>query len=97
MLEQLASWLQALEGEHFEFKEARNSYEFDQLARYLCALANEGGGRMVLGITDRRPRRVVGTRAFSQIERTRAGLHEELPLRIGVREIVHPDGRVLVF
>lgn len=89
--------MQALEGERFEFKEAKNSFEFDQLVRYLCALANEGGGRMLLGITDRRPRRVVGSRAFAQLERTRAGLLARLPLRIDVREVFHPDGRVVVF
>jgi ATP-dependent DNA helicase RecG len=39
----------------------------------------------------------VGTSAFSDLERTKAGLIERLHLRIEVDEIFHPDGRVLVF
>ena len=32
---------------------------------------NLGGGRVVFGITDKRPRKVVGSQAFEQPERTR--------------------------
>src|SRR5207247_9155817 len=62
-----------------------------------AALANEGGGKMILGVTDRPPRRVVGTQAFSDLERTKAGLVERLRLRIYGDEIAHPDGRVVIF
>lgn len=61
-IEQLLELLQAEEGEHLEFKEAKERYDFEKLAKYCAALANEGGGRVVLGVTDKRPRRVVGTR-----------------------------------
>ena len=50
------------------------------------ALANEGGGKIVLGVTDRRPRRVVGTAAFDEPGRTEAGLHQRLSHRIPVEE-----------
>ena len=60
-----------------EAKEAKQSYPFDKLVKYCAALANEGGGKVILGVTDRRPRRIVGTRAFTQPERTRAGLIEK--------------------
>lgn len=96
-LRQLEGWLLAQEGESLEFKEAKNQYPFDSLVKYCCALANEGGGRIILGVTDRRPRKVVGTRAFSQPEQTRNTLMQRLPLRIEVLEIAHSDGRVLVF
>lgn len=95
--EQLQKWMGGEENEHLEFKEARNSFEFDNLARYCVALANEGGGRFVLGVTDKRPRRVVGTQAFVSLGRTKAGLMERLRLRVDVEELDHPDGRVLVF
>lgn len=53
---------------------------------------------MILGVTDRRPRRVVGSRAFAtDLERTKAGLVERLRLRIAATELAHADGRVLVF
>ncbi len=97
ILEQLEQWMQSVEGEHFEFKEARSDYNFEKLASYCCALANEGGGKVILGVTDKRPRRVVGTQAFIQPERTRQGLIDRIPLRIEVQEIQHPQGRVLVF
>ena len=44
-----------------------------------------------------RPRKVVGSQAFADLERTKAGLIEKLRLRIDAQEIVRPDGRVLVF
>jgi ATP-dependent DNA helicase RecG len=94
---QVQQWLNAQEGERLEFKEARNQFSFDELARYCCALANEGGGKVVLGVTAARPRRVVGTKAFPQFEDTRRSLMEKIPLRIDVWEVPHPDGRVLVF
>jgi ATP-dependent DNA helicase RecG len=96
-VEQLEKMLASKEGEHCEFKEAKNSYEFENLVKYCAALANEGGGDFVLGVTDKRPRRIVGTRAFKQPERTRAGLIERLHLNIDFSVFDHPDGRVLVF
>lgn len=93
----LHSWLASQEGEQLEFKEARNAFSEDELAKYCCALANEGGGKLVLGVSDHRPRRVVGTTAFPQIEAVRRKLMEQLPLRIEIEEIPHPDGRVLAF
>jgi len=38
------------EDEHLEFKEAANNFHFEDLVDYCVALANEGGGRMLLGI-----------------------------------------------
>ena len=63
---------------------------------YCAALANEGGGRIVLGVTDQRPRRIVGTLAFAEPGRTEAGLHERLRHRIPVEELRTAEGRVLV-
>ena len=96
-IEMLQEWLEAKEGEHFEFKEAKEQYSFDKLAQYCCALSNEGGGKILLGVSDKRPRMVVGTAAFTQPEDTRRSLSEKLHLLIDFMEIKHPDGRVLVF
>lgn len=97
LVAQLHEWTTEIEGEHFEFKEARNHFSFEELAKYCCAFANEGGGRVVLGVTNLRPRRVVGTAAFAQPEETRKRLIDALRLSIGVLEIPHTAGRVLVF
>lgn len=65
------SILEAAEGSRLEFKEAKNRYDFDELLHYCVALANEGGGKIVLGVTDKRPRHVVGTQAFLEPGRQR--------------------------
>jgi ATP-dependent DNA helicase RecG len=96
-VEQLEQILSSKEGENLEFKEAKNSYGFKELVKYCAALANEGGGEIVLGVTDNRPRNVVGSQAFRQPERTRAGLIERLHLNIDFSIVDHPEGRVLVF
>ena len=97
----LEEWVQDKEGETLEFKRATNRFDFEDLAKYCSALANEGGGRIVLGVTDERPRQIVGSKAFDQPERTRKGLCERIPLAIDFEEIHHPDcasgSRVLVF
>ena len=85
------------EGEHLEFKEAKNRYDFEELVKYCAAFANEGGGLFVLGVTDKMPRKIVGTEAFPSSEKTKASLIERLSLRIEIEEIIDPDGRVLVF
>ena len=95
--DELQGWLQAKEDEHLEFKEAKNHFDFEELVKYCAALANEGGGKMALGVTDRRPRRVIGTEAFRDLEKTRAALTDRLRLRIETEVFAHPDGRVVAF
>lgn len=93
----LGDWMDDAEDEHLEFKEAKNRFDFEELVKYCCALANEGGGKIIFGVTDKRPRSVVGTKAFAELQRTKLGLLERLRLRIDVRELTRPEGRVLVF
>ncbi len=94
--EQFQQMLAAPEGSRVEFKSASGGYHFDSLAQYCVALANEGGGHVVLGVTDRRPRQVVGSAAFAEPGRTEAGLHQKLGHRIPVEELFHEGGRVVI-
>ena len=96
-IDELKNWMLNVEDEHLEFKEAKNQYSVDKLIRYCSALANEGGGKMVLGVTDKKPRSVVGTRAFDELNSVKAKLVDKLGLRIEATVVDHPDGRVLVF
>lgn len=96
-LADLTAWLNDRETERLEFKEAKNAYDLDKLVRYCAALANEGGGFMVLGVTDRRPRSVVGSNACGNVEKVTKDLLERLRLRIEATELAHADGRVVVF
>ncbi len=96
-VEQVDALIRAKEGENLEFKEAKSSCSFTDLAKYGCALANESGGMIVLGVTDKRPRRVAGTRAFEQPEDVRRKLIETLHIDIDFSQTAHPGGRVLIF
>lgn len=95
-LDQLQQWLSEPEGTNLEFKEAKTNFHFEKLVQYCVALANEGGGKIILGVTDLRPRRIVGTTAFAEPGRTEAGLYDRLSHRIPVEEIHTAEGRVLV-
>jgi ATP-dependent DNA helicase RecG len=88
-LEELHVWLSEPEGERLEFKEAKANFHFETLTKYCAALANEGGGKIILGVTDRRPRRVVGSTAFEEPGRTVAGLINRLGIQIRAEEILH--------
>lgn len=91
-------WLQALsETQTLEFKEAKNRYDDDKLFKYCVAIANEGGGHFVLGVTDSIPRSVVGTNAYPNAVKTAEKIFDKIGFRVDVHEVNHPDGRVVVF
>ena len=89
--------LEAKEGESIRFKEAKNRFDFGETARCCCALANCGGGKSVFGITDERPRQMVGSNAFNQPERTRKGLINKLKIMVDFQLYEYQGKRVLVF
>ncbi|MFH2029547.1 MAG: ATP-binding protein [Bacteroidota bacterium] len=80
-----------------EFKEAKTQFDFDKTLQYCVALANEGGGKFVLGITNKRPRKIIGTSAFQNPVKTASQIYNKLHFRVDIDTIAHPDGRVLVF
>lgn len=94
-IDQLHGWMKSTESEHLEFKEAKAGFESDKLTRYCCALANEGGGHMVLGVTDKRPRAIVGSKAFISLEEIKSKLIQRLQIRIDIDEVLTEKGRVL--
>ena len=57
--EEFQDLLESPEGSRVEFKAASGGFLFEGLVKYCVALANEGGGVVILGVTDQRPRRVV--------------------------------------
>ena len=86
----------ASETQNLEFKEARQQYDTTKLCRYCVAIANEGGGHLVLGIADKLPRPVVGSAAFADTQGTAEKLFQWLGFRVDVEAVAHPDGRVVV-
>jgi len=85
------------EHERLEFKEARQQLHIEDLFRYCVALGNEGGGTLLLGITDKVPRQVVGTSAYGNLDKIKSQIFNKLHFRVEVEAVLHPDGRVLVF
>jgi len=100
-LETLEKWLLApSETEQLEFKEAKLQYDSTKLLKYCVAMGNEGGGYIVLGVTDKPPRQVVGSQAWSTVEelnKIKAHIFQKLRFRVDITELQHPSGRVLIF
>lgn len=95
---QIDSWRAARsEHQNLEFKEAKLQFDNRKLYRYCVALANEGGGHLLLGIEGKPPRKVVGTSAFNDPVDMAAKMFQVLGFRVDIEEVLHPDGRVLVF
>ena len=96
------------ETEVFEFKEARNGYDFNKLGKYFSALSNEANlkGRhnawLIFGIKDK-GRTIVGS-WFRQSRKDLDSLKGELANKttnritfIEIHELHLPEGRVLMF
>lgn len=96
--QQIDLWRSASsEHQRLEFKEAKNQYDNRKLYEYCVALANEGGGHLLLGVADAPPRAVVGTAAFNDPVAMAEKLFEAVGFRVDIEAVAHPDGRVLVF
>lgn len=95
---ELTRWMNTpRENEHLEFKEAKTTYDAEKAMGYCVALANEGGGKFVLGVTDKNPRKVVGSQAFQNPGKFQSQILNKLGFRVDIEEFTHPDGRVLIF
>jgi ATP-dependent DNA helicase RecG len=98
-VEQVDLWrASGSEHQRLEFKEAKTQFDYQRLCEYCVALANEGGGLLLLGIADKPlPRTVVGTQACQNPVAQAEKLFQRIGFRVDIEEVEHPDGRVLVF
>jgi len=96
-VEEFDRWLKHSEDMGLEFKAARSQFSRDKdLPDYCAALANEGGGRLILGVNN--DKRIVGTKAFEGTYNTLShDLLSKIKIRVDVEELIHPKGRVLIF
>lgn len=95
---QIDLWLmEPKEHTRLEFKKAKTQFDNKKLYRYCVAIANEGGGHLVLGVTDELPRRVVGSAAFNDPAEMASKLFQAIGFRVDIEAVMHPDGRVVVF
>lgn len=96
--DQIDNWLSyPSELPGLEFKEAKDSFSLEKLFQYCAAIHNELGGKLLLGVSDKRPRQVVGTNAFLNLSKTTQQILDKLHFRVDIEEVSHPNGRVLVF
>lgn len=96
--EQIDQWRTTpSEHQRLEFKEAKTQIDSQKLYGYCVAIANEGGGHLLLGVADKPPRPVVGSHAVNDLTRMAEKLYETLGFRVEVEDVLHPDGRVVVF
>lgn len=85
------------ETQNLEFKEAKNQFDSKKLFKYCVALANEGGGHLVLGISDKLPRTIIGSNAFPDLVTIASKIFQAVGFRVDAEEVQHADGRVVVF
>ena len=85
------------ETQNLEFKEAKTGFDLNKTYEYCVAIANEGGGHLVFGVSDVPPRKVVGTTAVNDPIGMTQKLLQKLGFRVDVEVVEHPDGRVVVF
>lgn len=97
-LSELQRWIDVpREDEHLEFKEAKTGYDHEKLMRYCVAIANEKGGKLILGVSDKPPRKVVGTSAFQNPGSIQQQILIKNGFRVDIEAVPHPDGRVVIF
>jgi ATP-dependent DNA helicase RecG len=96
--EEIESWKTiSTEHERLEFKAASNKFSFDNMLEYCVALANEGGGKLVLGITNTPPRDVIGSQAFDNPQKVAGQIFQQLHFRVDVEEVDYDGKRLVVF
>lgn len=79
-----------------EFKAAKTQFSYDKLCECCVALANEGGGHLLLGVSNDPPRPVNGTSAINDPVGMTEKLYQGLKFRVDIEEVLHPEGRVVV-
>jgi ATP-dependent DNA helicase RecG len=97
---QISDWINSpTENENLEFKEAKETFSTEKALGYFAAIANEGGGHLILGVTDNPPRRICGSNAFQPKEMGALKLLSvsQLSLRIDATELTIETKRLLVF
>lgn len=80
-----------------EFKAARETFSRDEAINYCVAIANEGGGELVLGVTDKLPRQICGSNAIPDLNAFELLVTQKTKLNVVAREIKTASGRVVIF
>ncbi|MCS6557356.1 putative DNA binding domain-containing protein [Curtobacterium flaccumfaciens] len=93
----LEALLSQREDTRLEFKAAKNNYDTVKAIEYCAALANEGGGYFILGVSDKMPRTVTGSTAITNPQELENRIFEKLKIKVPIRELSYKGKRVVVF
>lgn len=103
-LKELKYLIELDENEHLEFKKAENSFSVlgdsgknrYSVLGYCVALGNEGGGKLILGISPDKPRKIVGSNALPNIEAVKSQIYSSLGQRIEIQELFDEDHKRII-
>ncbi|TAL57741.1 MAG: hypothetical protein EPN85_13345 [Bacteroidetes bacterium] len=88
--------LQHAENAVLEFKEARTNFSDGDRSDYCAAIANMGGGRLLLGITN--DKNIVGTTVYQgTINQIPQRVYQAIGITVAVEEVQHSQGRIVIF
>lgn len=95
--------------DNVEFKEAKTSFQYHGgtkskpkdrrrcILGYVCALSNEGGGMLVLGMNDKFPHEVVGSKYMEGKEgQLENNIYSDLTIRVRTESLIENNKRVLI-
>ena len=80
------------ENENIEFKQRLLSYK--EIAEYAVGIGNAGGGLLLMGISDKRPRKLVGLPELKQddIKKIQLSVHNSASIRVMPQSVKTQDG-----
>lgn len=83
------------EGMNLEYKEGLLSRK--EISEYAVGIGNEGGGWLVMGVTDKKPRRIVGIKepAFDELQKIGDAVLNSAGIRVDLEPIRATEGFVL--
>ena len=100
------------ENEILEFKEAKNQFSVlgktkkgkenkQSIYAYCVAIGNEGGGKLILGVTDKinlqtGKRGVVGTSAIQNIKQAKEQIYQKLNCKIDIIELFKNNKKIQI-
>jgi len=95
-IEDLKNLLTNVEDRNIEYKKASSNFSDDSLFDYCAALANEGGGKLVLGVLN--DKSIFGTSVYeNSLPKKEGEIFRALNVNVRSEEIMHPSGRVVIF
>jgi ATP-dependent DNA helicase RecG len=94
--DELKALIETRESANTEFKPAVLSRK--EIAEYAVGIGNAGGGRLVMGVSDKPPRRILGIPepAPDEVQRIRESVADSAQIHLDIEIVRTPDGPVVV-